>query len=120
MTASLIHFIHNAEFLDDYPNLPETWTRAGVYLAWLAMTALGAVGLWLVVTSRLRMIGLLLIAVYSILGMDSLGHYVVAPMSEHTAAMNFTIVLEVCAAVLVLIEVLRQVVCLMRYQRKSL
>lgn len=40
-TASLIHFVHNAEFLADYPNLPQTWTRAEVYLAWAGMTALG-------------------------------------------------------------------------------
>lgn len=119
MTASLIHFIHNAEFLADYPNLPQTWTRMSVYLAWLGMTALGAVGLLLVIRG-LRMAGLLLIAVYSILGMDSLGHYVAAPMAAHTAAMNFTILLEVGTAAVVLIEVLWQAVCLMRHQRTTL
>lgn len=29
--GSLIHFVHNAEFLTDYPNLPESWSRSGVY-----------------------------------------------------------------------------------------
>lgn len=62
--ASLVHFIHNAEFLGDYPGLPATWTRAG-----------------------------------------SLGHYVVAPMSSHSTAMNATILLEVAAAGLLLAEV---------------
>lgn len=42
--ASLVHFIHNAEFLRDYPGLPQTWTRAGVYGVWLAMTAVGVAG----------------------------------------------------------------------------
>jgi hypothetical protein len=113
MTASLVHFIHNAEFLVEYPNLPETWTRAGVYLAWLGMTALGTVGLLLAMRG-FRVMGLLLIAVYSLLGMDSLGHYVLAPVSAHSAAMNFTILLEVTTAALVLMEVSRQTVSLMR------
>lgn len=114
MLASLIHFIHNAEFLVEYPNLPQTWTRAGVYLALLGITALGAVGLLLVIRG-LWIMGLLLIAVYSILGLDSLAHYVVAPMAAHTAAMNFTILLEVGTAALVLIAVVKQAVNLRRH-----
>ena len=115
MTASLIHFAHNAEFLADYPNLPQTWTRAEVYLAWAGMTALGAAGLFLVTRGLTRM-GLLLVAVYSLLGIDSLGHYVVAPISAHTFAMNLTILLEVCAAAVLLIEVARQAVDLVRHK----
>ena len=105
--ASLIHFTHNAEFIADYPNMPAGWSRGGVYLAWLAMTALGAAGLLLVVRGY-RIAGLLVLAVYAALGLDSLGHYVLAPLSAHSAAMNSTILLEVTAAALVLVEVLRQ------------
>jgi hypothetical protein len=105
--ASLIHFVHNAEFLSDYPGLPPSWSRAGVYLAWLAMTAVGAVGALLV--SRAHVVkGLLLLAIYSALGLDSLGHYVMAPPSAHTTMMNTTILFEVVAAGLVLLEVLRR------------
>jgi hypothetical protein len=46
--------------------------------------------------------------VYAIFGLDSLGHYVVAPMSKHTLAMNTTILSEVAAAALVLLAVLWQ------------
>ena len=53
-------------------------------------------------------LGFLLLAVYAVFGMDSLGHYVLAPMSEHTLAMNTTILLEVTTAALVLMEVMRQ------------
>ena len=113
MVASLIHFAHNAEFLVDYPNLPQTWTRAGVYLGWVGMTVVGAIGLFLV-TRGFRVVGLLLIAVYSILGMDSLGHYVVAPISAHTVAMNLTIMLEVSTAALVFVEVARRGIGLAR------
>jgi len=104
--ASLVHFIHNAEFLPDYPALPATWTRGGVYVAWLAMTAMGIAG-WFLAASRYRLAGLLLLAAYAFAGLDSLGHYVLAPFSAHTAAMNATILLEVAAAAMVLFEVAR-------------
>lgn len=104
--ASLVHFIHNAEFLPDYPGLPATWTRAGVYLVWLGMTAVGIAG-WLLVARGMRIAGLGLVAIYAVCGLDSLGHYVVAPLSHHTMAMNATILLEVTAAALVLVEAAR-------------
>ncbi len=104
--ASLVHFIHNAEFLTDYPNLPDSWTRLGVYGAWLGMTGLGAAGLWLALRG-FRKIGLGMTVIYAVLGMDSIAHYLVAPFSAHTAAMNATILFEVGAATLVLIEAVR-------------
>lgn len=58
LVGSLIHFIHNAEFLNDYPNLPNSWARNDVYLAWMGMTLLGTAGL--IVTIRgARLIGLI-------------------------------------------------------------
>ena len=107
--ASLVHFIHNAEFLSNYPGLPEDWTRAGVYLAWIGMTAVGALGVVLL-SLGFTITGLLALAIYALLGMDSLGHYVLAPFSHHTAAMNATILFEVGAGTLVLVEVIRQTV----------
>lgn len=104
--ASLLHFIHNAEFLADYPGLPDSWTRFGVYGAWLGMTLVGVIG-WLLVRARREIAGLPLIAVYAACGLDSLGHYVVAPLAAHTLAMNATILFEVAAAGLVMIEAVR-------------
>ena len=105
--ASLIHFVHNAEFLADYPSLPASWTRVGVYFAWVGMTVVGTGG-WLLVSRGYQLAGLLLLAVYAALGLDSLGHYVVAPPSSHTLAMNATILLEVGTAALVFVTVSRQ------------
>jgi len=107
--ASLIHFIHNAEFLADYPGLPSSWTREGIYFAWAEMTAFGIAG-WVLVSRGFSIAGLLLFAVYAVLGMDSLGHYVLAPLSDHSATMNSTILFEVIAGALVLAEVMRQMV----------
>jgi hypothetical protein len=116
--ASLIHFIHNAEFLRDYPGLPVTWTRAGVYAVWLGMTGLGIAG-WLLFRSRFPSLGLLLVCVYAAIGMDSLGHYVVASFSAHTAMMNLTILLEVTAAAAVLATALTLLVFQFNQKRPS-
>jgi hypothetical protein len=40
--------------------------------------------------------------------MDSLGHYLLAPLAAHSLAMNLTILVDVAAAALVLVEVARQ------------
>lgn len=101
--ASLIHFIHNAERVADYPNLPASWSRADIYLAWLGLTAVGGLG-WLLLRRGYQGAGLLVVAAYAALGVDSLGHYVLAPMSAHTAMMNVTILMEVTAAALVFLQ----------------
>jgi hypothetical protein len=111
--ASLIHFVHNAEFLGDYPGLPDSWTRGDIYLVWLAMTAIGGAGTLLVYRGY-ELMGLTLLAMYAALGLDSLGHYVVAPLSAHSAMMNSTILLEVGAGALVMLEVARQLIGYMR------
>ena len=100
--ASLIHFVHNAEFVSEYPNLPAWITRSKVYLAWIAVTAVGAAGvvlLWL----GLRSPGLVLIAGYAALGFAGLDHYWVAPVAPHSLAMNATIWGEVTAAALLFV-----------------
>lgn len=104
--ASLLHFVHNAEFLADYPNMPVWLSRAGVYIAWLGLTAVGVLG-WLLVSRGNQLAGLFFVAVYAALGFDSLGHYALAPFSAHTATMNLTILLEVTTAALLLMESVR-------------
>jgi hypothetical protein len=95
--ASLIHFVHNAEFIFEYPNMPDWLSRAKVYLAWCGVTAVGVAGV-LAFKWRLRLLGLLLFAGYAALGFDGLGHYSLAPVSAHTLTMNATIWFEVAAA----------------------
>jgi hypothetical protein len=102
--ASLVHFAHNAEFLADYPNLPAWLMRAQVYAVWLGITALGVLG-YLLARARYPRLGLSLLTVYAALGLDGLAHYSRAPFAAHTAGMNFTILFEVVAAVLVLVAI---------------
>ena len=104
--ASLIHFIHNAELVRDYPGLPLSWSRGGVYLVWLGMTGVGVCG-WRLLAHGYELAGLLVLAGYALLGLDSLGHYVVAPISAHTPMMNVTILTEVTTATCVLLQVVK-------------
>ena len=106
--ASLAHFVHNAEFLAQYPNMPLWLSRSKVYCAWLLIAVVGATGI-IVARSRFALAGLLIVAAYATLGFDGLGHYALAPMAAHTFAMNLTIWVEVGAAAALLVFTLRQV-----------
>ena len=92
--ASLAHFVHNAEFIAFYPNMPAWLSREKVYLAWLAIASLGVAGL-VVALLGLRTLGALLIGAYGASGLDGLGHYTLALCSEHTLTSNLTIWFEV-------------------------
>ena len=98
--ASLVHFVHNAAYLADYPNMPVWLSPAGIYGVWLAEAAVGALGVVLML--RGRRAGLVLIAIYAVLGLAGLDHYTLAPMSAHTLAMNATIWLETATAIVLL------------------
>lgn len=91
-SASLLHHVHNAEFLAEYPHMPAWITPPAVYMAWAVTTAIGIAGLFYRP----------LLALYGLLGLYSLVHYALAPVSAHSAGMNVTILLEVGTAALLL------------------
>jgi hypothetical protein len=97
--ASLVHFSHNAEYIAFYPNMPASLTREKVYLAWLAITGIGAIGVGLSFIGW-RIAAAILFVAYGSFGLDALGHYALALCSQHTLAMNFTIWFEVIAGAL--------------------
>ena len=103
--ASLLHFAHNAEYIADYPNLPEWISRASIYGAWCAIFLIGLGGYLLLHRGR-TMIGLILLTIYTALGLDGLLHYGRAPISSHSFGMNLTIWIEVLTAALALGAVL--------------
>jgi hypothetical protein len=104
LAASLLHFAHNAEFLSDYPNLPDWLTRSQVYSAWAGLAAIG-VGGFVLYLRRWHFVGYLLIGLYAALGFDGLLHYSRAPFEAHTVAMNLSIWFEVVAAAALLVAV---------------
>ncbi len=102
--ASLLHHVHNAVFLDEYPNMPAWLTPAKVYAAWLGVALLGLAG-YALMRRGYRTAGLAVVAVYGALGLAGLEHYALASWSAHSVAMNLTIGLEVAGALCVLIAV---------------
>jgi multisubunit Na+/H+ antiporter MnhF subunit len=66
----------------------------------LAEAAVGALGVLFML--RGRSVGLVLIALYAVLGLAGLDHSTLAPISAHTLAMNATIWLETATAILLL------------------
>jgi hypothetical protein len=102
--ATLLHFAHNAEYLAHYPNLPTSWSRAEVYVAWGCVMALGLVGYGLYAFGH-RNIGLTMLGLYAALGFGGLLHYTRAPMAHHSTMMNVTIWAEAAAGTLLLANV---------------
>jgi hypothetical protein len=102
--ASLLHFTHNAEYLAQYPNLPASWTRADVYLAWCCVTVIGLLG-YMLYRGGFPRAGLTLLVIYGGVGFDGLLHYTRAPIAHHSVAMNFTIWFEVAVAAMFLTSV---------------
>ena len=100
-SASLTHFIHNALHIRAYPNLPSWITPFGVYISWCAIAVIGVLGYWLYRRVS-RSAGLLMIGLYALVGFGGLDHYVIAPVSAHTVAMNASIIVEVFTAFVLL------------------
>jgi hypothetical protein len=100
--ASLMHFAHNAVYLRAYPNMPAWLTPAGVWVAFLALTAIGVLG-YCVYRSRSRAVGVSMIAAYGVMGFGGLDHYVAAPIAAHSIVMNMTIAMEAAAAATLLV-----------------
>jgi len=100
--ANLTHFAHNAEYIAYYPGMPSWLTREQVYLFWVAGASVGLSGL-LVHRTKLKVLGLVLLAAYGALGIDGLAHYTLALCSDHTLVTNLTIGFEVLAGLSLLL-----------------
>jgi len=115
--ASLLHFMHNAIYLHDYPNLPVWLTTGGVVAAWLVIASVGLLG-YLLYSRVSRVAGLIAVTAYAVLGFGGLDHYTVAPVSAHTVAMNLTILLEAATAAVLLVFVARSACAMVASQAK--
>jgi len=102
--ASLLHHLHNAAFVADYPDMSAGLTPGVIYAAWLAATALGAAGY--LGLRRYPLIGCTLLGLYGAYGLGALLHYRLAPPSAHTLTMNATIAVEALTAAILLVGTL--------------
>ena len=109
IAATLVHHVHNAHFLDEYPNLPLWLTPGRVYIAWVAATAVG-IGGYFLVRGGWRMLGFTALLAHAVYAIDGLLHYTRAPVDAHTPAMNGTILLEAAAGAWLALAVLHRMV----------
>jgi hypothetical protein len=97
MVGSFIHHFHNAQFIDEYPNMPSGFPVALAYVVWGAVTLVGLAG-YCGVRRGHELLGLGAMGVYAAYGLLVLGHYRLAPFSAHTLGANATIGLELLTA----------------------
>jgi hypothetical protein len=107
--ATLVHHVHNAEYLDAYPNMPAWLSPSLVYLAWLGAAAVGLLG-YVLVHRGWRLLGYCALLAYAAYALDGLLHYTRAPLGAHTPTMNATIFLEALAGTLLALAVLHRAV----------
>lgn len=75
--ASLLHFVHNAVYIQSYPNLANWITPLDVYVSWCGIAAIGALDYWLY-RKVSQAYGLIAIAICALLGFGGLDHHVMA------------------------------------------
>ena len=101
MVGSFIHHFHNAQFIDEYPNMPRGFPVALAYVVWGVVTLVGLAGYYAARHGH-ELLGLLAVGAYAAYGLAVLGHYKLAPMSAHSIGANVTIGLELITAALLL------------------
>jgi hypothetical protein len=105
MAASLWHHIHNGQFIDEYPNMPQgvppRLSLAMAVAIWTVTSAIGLTGYYWACTGR-RLLGFGAMGLYAAYGLLAFTHYTLAPMSAHTLVQNATILGEGLTALLLL------------------
>jgi hypothetical protein len=105
--SSFAQFAHHAEFLASYPNSSDDLTREELYLAWLALTAVGMLAGVCNVLGR-GMLAAIVLALYGFLGaMAGVGQYAQGFWDEHPLAANATICLEALCGIALTVRALR-------------
>ena len=103
--ASILHYVDNVIFFDTYPE-PAWLTPQVVAMFWFLMTPLGVIG-YLLFRRGSRWWGLSALLAYGLMNLLTLGHYLTAPPSEISFRINFLILLEVGAAVALIVALVR-------------
>ena len=101
MAGSFVHHFHNAQFIDEYPNMPTGFPAWFAYFVWGVVTAVGLAGYYAVRRGK-ELLGLGALGLYAAYGLLVLGHYKLAPISAHTLGANVTIWIELLTAALLL------------------
>ena len=104
--ASVCHYVHYFVYFRAYPNEPDWLSPPRVDLVWFLITIVGVTG-YLLFKRHRYLWSFPLLYLYGVLGLGSLGHYLLAPMAAHSFGMNLLIWSEAIAAAVLLVYVLR-------------
>jgi hypothetical protein len=87
VVITIFHYTDNAIFIDKYP-APEWLSNSyTVYMAWFVLTLIGVVGYLLYRRGMLRT-AYLFLAIYSLTGLFSPGHYLYGELSKFSLKMH--------------------------------
>ena len=104
--ASVFHYAHYFVYFRTYPNELDWLSPPRVDLVWFLITAVGVVG-YLLFKRHRYLWSFPLLYLYAILGLGSLGHYLLAPMAAHSIGTNLLIWSEATVAGILLLYVIR-------------
>jgi cation transport ATPase len=94
------HYTDNFIFYDRYPQ-PEWITLPSIYTSWLVLTLFGLVG-YVFYRSGKFWVAYGCLAIYSLTGISSLGHYLYGSMSAFSPKMHFLIWADVISGLAIL------------------
>ena len=92
VVLTTIHYTDNYLYFDEYPQ-PESLQRWHVYVAWLALTAVGIAG-YALYERGYALPSYVCLVVYSYTGLSSLGHYLYGSLDEFTAKQHGFILVD--------------------------
>lgn len=98
--STSLHYTDNYCFIDRYPQ-PGWITAASIYESWLLLTAVGVAGYFLYQRQK-GWAAYFCLAIYSLTGLSSLGHYFYGARADFSLKMHGLILLDGIAGLLLL------------------
>jgi hypothetical protein len=89
IVSTAFHYTDNYVFVANYPQ-PDWITLPSIYISWIVLTGLGILGYWLYQKERFWT-AYICLAIYSLTGLSSVGHYFYGSMSQFSLKMHFLI-----------------------------
>jgi hypothetical protein len=87
--STAIHYFDNTIHFSQYP-MPAWITQNSVWISWVVLTVIGGIGCWLYYQQKYWP-AYTCLALYSLTGASTLGHYFYAPLSYFSLPMNIMI-----------------------------
>lgn len=92
VVSTAIHYTDNYRFIEQYPQ-PDWITLPSIYITWLLLTAIGALGYWLYRNGKLWTAYLCLL-IYALTGLSSLAHYFYGDMAKFSTKMHVFVITD--------------------------